>query len=160
MQSVQLNMALAALGWGTRDLAAASKVSLDTIARFKRGEQIKPRTIDAMRMALEAAGVEFIPENGGGSGVRLRKPKIAERGANRMSTQIIKVRLSDDELSIFDENWRKWHSDHAGNLLLPERVRLSEFYRTTNLSIIPLYQYEVAPGFLAAFPNLAEKIEE
>ena len=26
-----------------------------------------------IRAALEAAGVEFIPENGGGAGVRLRK---------------------------------------------------------------------------------------
>jgi hypothetical protein len=30
--------------------------------------------MDALRTALEAAGVEFIPENGGGAGVRLRKP--------------------------------------------------------------------------------------
>jgi hypothetical protein len=28
----------------------------------------------AVRRALEAAGVEFIDENGGGPGVRLRKP--------------------------------------------------------------------------------------
>jgi hypothetical protein len=28
----------------------------------------------AVRHALEAAGVEFIDENGGGPGVRLRKP--------------------------------------------------------------------------------------
>ena len=32
-----------------------------------------PRTVDAIRRALESAGVEFIPENGGGAGVRLRK---------------------------------------------------------------------------------------
>ena len=35
------------------------------------GEQaMRPATT---RGALEAAGVEFIPENGGGAGVRLRK---------------------------------------------------------------------------------------
>lgn len=73
MLPVQMNMALAALGWGTRDLASAAKVSLDTIARFKRGEEIKERTADAIRSALEAAGVEFIAENGGGPGVRLKK---------------------------------------------------------------------------------------
>ena len=72
IQPVQLEMALAALGWGTRDLASAAKVSLDTIARFKRGERVKASTVDGMRTALEAAGVEFIPENGGGPGVRLR----------------------------------------------------------------------------------------
>jgi len=32
-----------------------------------------PRTIAAIRAALESAGVEFIAENGGGAGVRLRK---------------------------------------------------------------------------------------
>jgi DNA-binding Xre family transcriptional regulator len=57
---VQLDMALAALGWGNRDLASAATVSLDTIARFKRGEAVKPRTLDAIRAALETAGVEFI----------------------------------------------------------------------------------------------------
>jgi len=67
-------MARAALGWGVRDLAAAAKVSPDTIARLERGETLYARTVDAIREALESAGVEFIPENGGGAGVRLRKP--------------------------------------------------------------------------------------
>jgi hypothetical protein len=30
--------------------------------------------MDAIRRALETAGIEFIAENGGGAGVRLRKP--------------------------------------------------------------------------------------
>ncbi len=75
MLPVQLEMALAALGWGTRDLAAAAKVSLDTIARFKRGEELKDRTIGAMEAALEAAGVVFLADGDttpGGPGVRLR----------------------------------------------------------------------------------------
>lgn len=32
-----------------------------------------PSTLSALRAALEAAGVEFIPENGGGAGGRLKK---------------------------------------------------------------------------------------
>jgi hypothetical protein len=32
--------------------------------------------IQALRLALEAAGVEFIPENGSGEGVRLQKGKL------------------------------------------------------------------------------------
>jgi transcriptional regulator with XRE-family HTH domain len=56
-------------------LAAAASVSPDTIARLERGETLYPRTIAAIRAALEAAGVEFIAENGGGAGVRLAKPK-------------------------------------------------------------------------------------
>lgn len=73
MLAVQSKMARAALGWGVRDLAAAAKVSPDTIARLERGETLYPRTIDAIRTALEAAGVLFIAENGEGPGVRLRK---------------------------------------------------------------------------------------
>jgi transcriptional regulator with XRE-family HTH domain len=70
---VQCRMARAALGFGVRELAEVAKVSIDTIARFERGDELKERTIDALRRALEAAGVEFIAENGGGPGVRLRK---------------------------------------------------------------------------------------
>jgi transcriptional regulator with XRE-family HTH domain len=69
----QCKMARAAVGWGVRDLAEAAKVSPDTVARFERGEELRERTVDAIRAALEAAGVEFIDENGGGAGVRLRK---------------------------------------------------------------------------------------
>jgi transcriptional regulator with XRE-family HTH domain len=73
MLAVQCKMARAALGLGVRDLALAAQVSPDTIARLERGEVLKPRTVDAVRGALEAAGVQFIEENGGGPGVRLRK---------------------------------------------------------------------------------------
>ena len=65
-------MARVALSWGVRDLAAAAKVSPNTIARLERGETLYPRTLDVIRTAFEAAGVEFIPENGGGVGVRLK----------------------------------------------------------------------------------------
>lgn len=66
-------MARIAVGWGVRELATAAKVSPDTVARLERGEELRPRTIDAIRTVLEAAGVEFIDENGGGPGVRLKK---------------------------------------------------------------------------------------
>jgi hypothetical protein len=36
-----------------------------------------PRTLAAVRTALKPAGVEFIEENGGGSGVRLRQPSTS-----------------------------------------------------------------------------------
>ncbi|UIJ29550.1 helix-turn-helix domain-containing protein [Cereibacter azotoformans] len=66
-------MARAAVRLGVRELAAAAGVSPDTVARFERGEELRASTVEAIRAALEAAGVEFIPENGGGPGVRLRK---------------------------------------------------------------------------------------
>ena len=73
MSPVQCRMARAALGLGVRELAAAAKVSTDTVARFERGEDLKERTIEALQRTFEAAGVEFIDENGGGPGVRLKK---------------------------------------------------------------------------------------
>jgi transcriptional regulator with XRE-family HTH domain len=73
INAVQCKMARVALGLGVRDLAEAAMVSPDTIARLERGEELRARTLAAIRAALEAAGVEFIAENGGGAGVRLRK---------------------------------------------------------------------------------------
>jgi transcriptional regulator with XRE-family HTH domain len=66
-------MARAALSLGVIELAKMAEVSTNTVTRFERGEQVKPSTIDRMRVVLERTGVEFIPENGGGAGVRLKK---------------------------------------------------------------------------------------
>ena len=73
LSAIQSKMARAATGLGIRDLAKRAGVSPDTIARLERGEELKSSTAEAIRTALEAAGVEFIAENGGGVGVRLRK---------------------------------------------------------------------------------------
>jgi len=70
MLAVQCKMARAALGWGVRDLAKAAGVSVDTVSRLERGEDLMPRTLAAMRSTLEAAGVEFT--NGEAPGVRLK----------------------------------------------------------------------------------------
>jgi transcriptional regulator with XRE-family HTH domain len=76
-------MARAALGLGVRELAVAAKVSIDTVARFERGDELKERTIDALQRALEAAGVEFT--NGEQPGVRLTRAAAA-RAAEPAST--------------------------------------------------------------------------
>lgn len=73
MNGAQSRMARAALGLGVRDLAKIAEVSPDTVARLERGEELRPATIAAIRKALEAAGVVFLPENGNGPGVALRK---------------------------------------------------------------------------------------
>jgi len=70
---IQCKMARAALGLGVRELAAAAKVSVDTVARFERGDELKERTVDALHGVFIHAGIEFIEENGNGPGVRLRK---------------------------------------------------------------------------------------
>ncbi|MCH4091082.1 helix-turn-helix domain-containing protein [Acetobacter sp.] len=70
----QARAARAFIGWSQDQLAENSGIPKRTIVRFELGEG-SPRTstLDAIRSALETAGVEFIPENGGGAGVRLRE---------------------------------------------------------------------------------------
>lgn len=66
-------MARVALGLGVRELASLSGVAQATVSRLERGEDLKPATVEIIRTTLENAGVEFIAENGGGPGARLRK---------------------------------------------------------------------------------------
>jgi len=55
-------------------LASISGLGLSTIVDFERSRRdISKDAIEAIRIALERAGIEFIEENGGGPGVRLRK---------------------------------------------------------------------------------------
>jgi DNA-binding XRE family transcriptional regulator len=77
MKAVQCKMARTALGWGVLDLAKAAKVSTQTIVRLERGEDLRPATHERITSAFEKAGIEFIPENGGGVGVRFKKPSQA-----------------------------------------------------------------------------------
>jgi transcriptional regulator with XRE-family HTH domain len=71
----QARAARALIGWSQDQLVAASSVAKRTLARFELDEGApQRRTLAAIRTALESAGVEFIAENGGGPGVRLRKP--------------------------------------------------------------------------------------
>ena len=70
---VQMRMARAAVGWGARELAEKAGVTAGTVTRIENGSPARQSTIAAVRSALEAAGIEFIAENGGGPGVRLRK---------------------------------------------------------------------------------------
>jgi transcriptional regulator with XRE-family HTH domain len=74
MTPAQCRAARALVGMSQDDLAKASSVAKATIAAFELGlRQPYARTLDAMRGALEAAGVIFVAENGEGPGVRLRK---------------------------------------------------------------------------------------
>ncbi len=62
-------------------LADRSKVGIATIKRAEGRDQDTRMTAAntaAIRTALEAGGVEFIEQNGGGPGVRLRHP-LADR---------------------------------------------------------------------------------
>ncbi|PNG24173.1 transcriptional regulator [Methylocella silvestris] len=59
--------------WSQPELATASGAGVSTIRDFETEKRTPiANNLSAIRAALEAAGVEFIPENGGGPGVRLR----------------------------------------------------------------------------------------
>jgi len=73
MKPIQLKMARAAVGWGVRDLAKKAGVTANTVTRIENGADAKQSTMDKLQHALEVAGVDFIDENSGGPGVRLRK---------------------------------------------------------------------------------------
>jgi transcriptional regulator with XRE-family HTH domain len=72
----QLRAARGLLGWSQSELAARAGLSLPTVNRFEGG--FCPRVSDdaqlKLQKAIEAAGIEFLDENGGGRGVRFRKP--------------------------------------------------------------------------------------
>jgi transcriptional regulator with XRE-family HTH domain len=68
-------MARAALNWTVRDLAEATGLHRNTITNIEVGRYAgDAATLATIEGVLRSAGVEFIDENGGGPGVRLRKP--------------------------------------------------------------------------------------
>jgi transcriptional regulator with XRE-family HTH domain len=72
--SAQVKMARAAIDWTVRDLAEATGLHRNTINNVEVGRYAgDPATLQKIEKVLVAAGVEFIDENGGGPGVRLRK---------------------------------------------------------------------------------------
>ncbi|WP_238271990.1 helix-turn-helix domain-containing protein [Methylobacterium cerastii] len=76
LSSAQCRAARAMLGWSREDLAEKSGVSRPTLADFETDKR-KPydRTLADIQRTLETAGLEFIPENGGGAGIRFRERK-------------------------------------------------------------------------------------
>jgi len=78
----QVKAARALLGWAQADLARRSGISEPTIARLESSQGElggRENTAARIRKALEVGGIDFIDENGGGPGVRLRK-KLAKKG--------------------------------------------------------------------------------
>ena len=71
----QLRAARGLLGWSQTELALRAGLSLPTVKRLEGGfgPRVSNDARTKLQKALEAAGVEFIDENGGGPGVRLKK---------------------------------------------------------------------------------------
>ena len=87
----QIKAARELLGWSQEAIAEASGVSIPTIKRLEAtGGELGgwPETGEKIIAALEKAGVEFIAENGGGPGVRIRKSTKGTKGAKEISRQI------------------------------------------------------------------------
>jgi ribosome-binding protein aMBF1 (putative translation factor) len=76
LSGAQIRAARALLNWSAVDLAQSSSVGVNTIRRAEVAKERTSLTVAndlAIRRALESAAVEFIDQNGGGPGVRLRK---------------------------------------------------------------------------------------
>ena len=77
----QIRAARGLLGWSQTELASRAGLSLPTVKRLEAG--FGPRVSDEARAklqrALEAAGIDFIEDNGGGTGVRVRKSRHLKR---------------------------------------------------------------------------------
>ncbi|KQT56102.1 DNA-binding protein [Methylobacterium sp. Leaf456] len=76
---VQCRAARALLDWTQADLSAATGLSKVTLRAFEKGGEMRDSNRTLLRLAFEKAGVEFIDQNGGGPGARLRSPISAEQ---------------------------------------------------------------------------------
>jgi len=70
----QSRAARALLAWNQQDLADQAGIGIVTVHQLEAGtSQPRRATLEVIRRAFERAGIDFIDENGGGPGVRLRK---------------------------------------------------------------------------------------
>jgi hypothetical protein len=86
LTSAQMRAARALIRWSAEDLARETALSVTTIRRAELTNEKTSMTAAndlAVRHALEAAGVEFIDENGGGPGVRLRRRQQPRRRTDK-----------------------------------------------------------------------------
>ena len=76
----QCRAARGLVGLSQADLASAAGVGISTVRDLEtQRRQVSAEMVAAVRRALERAGVSFIPENGGGLGVRLAKRTSSKR---------------------------------------------------------------------------------
>jgi predicted transcriptional regulator len=85
----QVKAARALLGWSQGDLAKRSGISEPTIARLEALDGTlggREETSRRIQVAIEQAGIEFIDENGGGAGVRMRE-RLHKKNAPKRDTK-------------------------------------------------------------------------
>jgi ribosome-binding protein aMBF1 (putative translation factor) len=80
MTPAQCRAARALVEFSQAELAAKAKVGESTVRNFEAGRSVPvTNNLEAIQRVLESSGVEFIDENGGGPGVRLRKSPKQKR---------------------------------------------------------------------------------
>ena len=74
IESAQVRAGRALIGWSQAKLAAAAGLPLSTLDEFESGaaHNVPAWAVAKMQTTLETAGVAFVPELGGGAGVRFR----------------------------------------------------------------------------------------
>jgi transcriptional regulator with XRE-family HTH domain len=91
LTSAQIRAARALIRWSAEDLARETSLSVATIRRAELAENETSMTAAndlAVRRAFERAGVEFIDENGGGAGLRFRKPhRLSARVSHSIASE-------------------------------------------------------------------------
>ncbi|RUM27090.1 XRE family transcriptional regulator [Rhizobium vallis] len=97
LSPAQCRAARALIGWSRDDLSSASKIAEATIADFEAGSFFPAeRALQNIKQSLEDAGVLFIPENGGGAGVRLAKSESASIDTDETETVQYEEYLKND----------------------------------------------------------------
>jgi transcriptional regulator with XRE-family HTH domain len=80
INSAQCRAGRGLLAWSQQQLADAAGIGVVTVHQLEAGtSEPRPATLEVIKRAFENAGVEFIDENGGGPGVRLKKAKRETR---------------------------------------------------------------------------------
>jgi len=74
IEAAQVRAGRALIGWSQTKLAAAAGLPLSTVEEFEAGaaHNVPEWAVAKMQATLESAGVTFVPELGGGAGVRFR----------------------------------------------------------------------------------------
>jgi hypothetical protein len=81
LTSEQIRAARALLRWESSDLARAAKLSVTQLDQLESAPGMLAAagtTVDLLRQALEAAGIQFLADSSGGIGVRLRSSRRDE----------------------------------------------------------------------------------
>jgi len=84
----QCRAARGLLGWSQRDLAREAQVGIVTVHQLEAGRsQPRRASLDVIQRAFEVAGVQFIDENGGGPGVRLRERELKKEPEKKIKKE-------------------------------------------------------------------------